>query len=368
MAQRPVFIFFTLFLAVLAAQALLLAGCQNPFRLAAATPEVRPAFTTTRPASRGAWQRAGLAGVDVHALAVSGRQQGTLYAGGNGLWVSGDVGKTWAALRAGMTVTEIAISAADPQVIYVGATDGCARGTEAPSFRSVDGGKTWTGIGGNLTSYAPHPTDREVVYAASCPDAVRSRDGGKTWERLAGARRPNYDAWRVAVAPSAPDIIYVMSVSEGGTVRLARSSDAGTSWNDITPAGDPWGPVDLQVHPQNPDAVYAVTWAGVFRTSDGGASWQAANEGLQAARQMQGPMAIYPLSSLAIDPARPQTLYLATGGLGAEGRGVFWSRDGGGRWERLADGLGTLPVRDVIVTAGGVFAATPDGVWQWRSE
>lgn len=366
MAQRPGLPLHLVIL--LAAPLLLLAGCQNPFRPAAATPQARPAPPTERPVSPGTWQRAGLAGMDVHALAGDARQPGALYAGGSGLWVSRDAGKTWASLHAGMIVTDIAVSAADPRVIYAGATDGCARGTEAPSFRSADGGKSWTGIGGNLASYAPHPAGRDVVYAASCPDAVRSRDGGQTWERLVGARQPNYDAWRVAVAPSAPDVIYVMSVSEGGTVRLARSSDAGVSWHDVTPAGDVWGPVDLQVHPQNPDTVYAVTWAGAFRTSDGGASWQAASEGLQAARQMQGPVAVYLLSSLAIDPAHPETLYLATGGSGSAGRGVFWSRDGGRHWERLGDGLGTRPVRDVIVAAGAVFAATSDGVWQWRSE
>jgi hypothetical protein len=79
-------------------------------------------------------------------------------------------------------------------------------------------------------------------------------------------------------------------------------------------------------------------------------------------------MAVYSLSSLAIDPACPQTLSLATGGQDAEGRGVYRSRDGGGYWECLGNGLGTRSVRDVIVTGAGLFAATSDGIWQWRTE
>jgi photosystem II stability/assembly factor-like uncharacterized protein len=111
--------------------------------------------------------------MDIHALAGDVRQQGTLYAGGSGLWATAGAGKTWASLHVDMEVMDIAVSAADAQVIYAGATDGFARGTEAPSSRSADGGKAWTRIGGNLTSYAPHPSDRDWVYAASCPDAVR---------------------------------------------------------------------------------------------------------------------------------------------------------------------------------------------------
>jgi hypothetical protein len=75
----------------------------------------------------------------------------------------------------------------------------------------------------------------------------------------------------------------------------------------------------------------------------------------------------YPLSALAIDPARPDVLYLGTGGLHSEGMGVYRSLDGGRQWHRLGDGLGSRPVRALVFAGRLVFAATPDGLWrvQW---
>jgi hypothetical protein len=330
-----------------------------------------PATPAAAPGREPVWIRAGLEGVDLRALAADPRQPGTLYAGGAGLFKSSDAGGRasggWVALRRDLQVRDIAVSPADPAVVYAGSTEFCLKGTTAPSYRSEDGGRTWRAIGGNLTSYAPHPARREVVYAAACPSVVRSADGGKTWQALEGSRDLNYEAHHVALAPSAPDVLYAMSASEGGTVQLAKSEDGGATWQDVTPSEQIWAPAALEVHPRNPNVAYAVTWTGVFRTDDGGARWTRANDGLEAARRVDVSVVTYPLSALAIDPARPDVLYLGTGGLGPEGLGIYRSLDGGVRWHRLGDGLGSRPVRAIVFAGPFVFAATGDGVWrvQW---
>jgi photosystem II stability/assembly factor-like uncharacterized protein len=210
-----------------------------------------------------------------------------------------------------------------------------------------------------------------VVYAAACAGAVRSVDGGATWQTLEGARLLGYEARFIAVALRAPDVLYAMSASEGGTVRLAASADGGATWRDVTPDVPPpdelWAPIALRIDPRDPHVAYAVTWKGVFRTADGGATWLPANAGLEAVRQVDVSVVAYPLSALAIDPARPDVLYLGTGGLHSEGMGVYRSLDGGRQWHRLGDGLGSRPVRALVFAGRLVFAATPDGLWrvQW---
>ncbi|MBI3933040.1 MAG: exo-alpha-sialidase, partial [Acidobacteria bacterium] len=293
-------------------------------------------------------------------MAADPRQPATLYAGGAGLLKSTDGGKTWTTLRADLQVRAIAVSPADAAVVYAGATDGCLKGTTAPSYRSADGGKTWTAIGGNLTSYAPHSTRAEIVFAASCSGVARSTDGGKTWQSLEGSRPAGYDVARVALAPSAPDVVYALSASEGGTVAVTKSEDGGKSWRNVTPREEMWAPTALAIDPGNPKVAYSVTGKGAFRTTDGGAGWTSANAGLDGIRHVDSSFVSYPLSALALDPTRPEVLYLGTGGGRPEGAGVFRSWDGARQWHRVGDGLGTRPVRDLTFAGGLVFAATSD--------
>ena len=74
-----------------------------------------------------------------------------------------------------------------------------------------------------------------------------------------------------------------------------------------------------------------------------------------------------PLSALAIDPERPEVLYLGTGDRRPQGAGIFRSLDRGGHWDALSNGLGNRPVRDLLFAGRIVFAATPEGAWrlQW---
>src|SRR5207245_2080938 len=78
----------------------------------------------------------------------------------------------------------------------------------------------------------------------------------------------------------------------------------------------------LTVDPQNPSTVYAGTDGGVFKSTNGGANWSAANSGLTATD----------VRALAVDPQNPSTVY-------AGGDGVFKSTNGGATWNAANSGL-----------------------------
>ena len=80
---------------------------------------------------------------------------------------------------------------------------------------------------------------------------------------------------------------------------------------------------DLAIDPFTPATIYAGTWEGVFKSSDGGENWTSANEGLSGLI----------ISTLAIDPLTPTTIYAST-----PGRGIFKSSDGGENWVEMNEG------------------------------
>ena len=83
--------------------------------------------------------------------------------------------------------------------------------------------------------------------------------------------------------------------------------------------------------------IYAATSSGVFKTTDGGASWTPANTGLSG----------IPVFSLAIDPKTPTTVYAGT-----FGTGVFKSTDAGGHWTPVHGGFSNDTVLSIVIDPG----------------
>lgn len=201
--------------------------------------------------------------------------------------------------------------------------------------RSEDDGETWEILldaggmpyEGNFIFFAWHGQDDNVVYVGGGSTSLRSDDGGRTWSTV---ERPI----RGMLARDG-DIVYSLSeVSERNWI-VERSDDQGESW---APLGDPLlGTVrTIAVDPEDPDRVYAATHSGV-RSYDG-ASWTShgAESGLE--NDFFG-RALF--TTVAVDPRDGNIVYAGQNHSfrGASG-GVFRSTDGGVSWENINLNLG----------------------------
>ena len=128
-------------------------------------------------------------------------------------------------------------------------------------------------------------------------------------------------------------IAAIVMLTSLGTSQAAAA--AGDEWTSHGPAG--WIVNALAVDPQIPDSVYAGTdQGGVFKSTDGGSSWSAVNNGLPGLR----------IFALAIDAQVSSTLYAVV-----FGSGIFKSVDGGGSWRAVQDGIPPSAARAIQALA-----------------
>ncbi|MBM3125339.1 MAG: hypothetical protein FJZ87_09740, partial [Chloroflexi bacterium] len=270
------------------------------------------------------------------------------YIGGN--FFSNDGGKTWALASRGYSgalVKGLAVDPLDPNHIYAG--------VRMAAFVSQDGGQTWQGLDNGVLTLALDPSDPQHLLNVAgergtlAPPLLESRDGGMNWKEVFRLAAPpgvpedqwgRMKFWEIAFAPSDPKLVYAASLNDppdmGEPVDdqyligagIYRSTDGGATWS---PANDSavanLGFASIAVSPVDPQTAYAGSYGGrgIFKTTDGGASWSPVNSGLAPA------YSIY--RALAIDPYVPETIY-AGGNVG-----VFKTTDGGAEWRQLAAGL-----------------------------
>ena len=245
-------------------------------------------------------------------------------------------------------------------------------------------------VGNRLAAVAGVPGDPLTYYAGAASGGIwKTTDGGVQWEPVFDGQI-DHSVGALAVAPSDPAIVWAgtgephirSNVSLGTGVY--KSTDAGRTWRHMgLGEGGPTRMSRIVVHPHDPDIVYVGALGhahgpqqarGVFRTTDGGESW----EHVLFVDENTG------ASSIEMDPSNPRRLFAGmwtvevhTWGResGGEGSGVYLSDDGGDSWTKLeGDGLPVLPVgkTDICLTPADpnrVYALieTGDGVpWHGR--
>jgi photosystem II stability/assembly factor-like uncharacterized protein len=211
--------------------------------------------------------------------------------------------------------------------------------------------------GGRVTAVTGAPQKPLRFFAGSVGGGVlRTDNAGLTWSPVATRTFGSASVGAIAVAPSAPDVIYVgmgessyrpymSSLGDG----MYRSRDGGATWTDVG-LKETLRIGAIVVHPNNPDLVYVAAmgnpWAaspsrGVYRSSDGGTTWQ----------RIFFVNATTSVANLSIDARDPNILYAATWdnlrspwylGSGGPGSGIFKTSDGGVTWRRLKQGLPPL--------------------------
>ena len=234
--------------------------------------------------------------------------------------------------------------------------------------RSADGGKTWTrskkvGLpawSGLTVNAAWHiepgrPQEPGTLYLGGDPGVLfRSDDAGETWEPNRGIlEHPTRDRWfpgagglcchSIQFDPSDPQRIYVGVTSAGAF----RSDDGGRTWlpvnknvmADFLPT--PYPEVGqcvhkLLLHPARPERLWQQNHCGVYRSDNGGDSWERLDQnGLPSSFGF--PIMIDPKdpdTALVIPETSPEYHYTPNGQFA-----VYRTRDSGQTWEELSDGL-----------------------------
>jgi len=271
---------------------------------------------------------------------VPGRS-GTFYMGsaGGGIWKSTDAGNSWKNISDGYfggSIGSVAVSASDPNVIYVGGGEVTVRGNVSHGYgiwKSLDAGKTWKYSGLKEGQYIPririHPGNPDLIYATVLGHLFepnrergiyRSADGGKTWEKVLYISK-NAGACDLILDPENPRIIYAStwnirrtpySLKSGGPgSALWKSTDGGDTWSSlINKPGFPKGTlgiIGVTVSPAMHDRIWAIVEAdkgGLFRSDDGGNHWQRVN----SERSIRQRAWYY--SRIYADPVNPEKVYV----------------------------------------------------------
>jgi photosystem II stability/assembly factor-like uncharacterized protein len=190
----------------------------------------------------------------------------------SGVWKTDDNGASWQAVfehQASTSIGDVAVAPSNPDIVWIGTG-------EANLFRA-----SMAGVG---------------IY--------KSIDGGRTFAH--SGLTDTHTIARIVVHPTNPDIVYVAATGHAWTDNEMRgvfkTTDGGKTWTKVFYRSSRTGAADLVMDPSDPNTLYASTWqrirrkwsdprvepgyseGGIWKTTDGGATWIEASEGLPAAR------------------------------------------------------------------------------------
>jgi photosystem II stability/assembly factor-like uncharacterized protein len=301
----------------------------------------------------------GLRTIPVGSALIDSQNPDTLYAVGgiNGTSKSGDAGQTWGAIFPGIIM---AIDPQTPSNLY-GAMRWSDENCRASSgvFKSGDAGMNWVDTGFRDCFYAVivDPQNPTNVYAATYLNGVvKSIDAGGSWNPVNAGLPARQSVSALGIDPQNPQILYAVAY-----LTLFKSTDGGMSWNStgLKVTKEPLSAVVID--PLNTNTIYAVDSSvpdGLWKSVDGGASWQ----NLSPSPEGAVTPTVY---AIAVSPKNPGTLYVGTN------RGVITSTDGGENWLSLASDIGSIQFlvidpkhQDTLYAggSGGMFRIGPPTV------
>lgn len=303
----------------------------------------------------------------------------------------------------GGRVTALAAHPNYPGLIYAGAALGGV-------FKTTDGGNSWAAISDSVPSLsvgdiAIDPGNPQILYfgtgeANSSGDSYagtglyRTTDGGESWELL-GLEESRHIG-RIAIDPSNSQKIFAACMgslfSTSQTRGLYRSDDSGDAWQQVLYTNDSTGCIDVAINPNNTNIVFAALWqrirgpedrqvggvhSGIYRSTDGGDTWQRLTAGLPPSAANIGRI------GLAIAPTNPDIIYASYVDHPGNLIGFWRSADGGDTWQArlISPGIGSFsgfgwyfgriwvhPANENIVYFGDVdFWRSTDGGQRWSA-
>ena len=240
----------------------------------------------------------------------------------------------------------------EPLVYYFGGTGGGV-------FKTTDGGHVWTPITdgqirfGSIGSIAVADSDHNVIFVGTGESAIRgnashgdgvykSVDAGKTWTHV--GLEDTEQIGQIRVDPRDPNLVYVAALGHmagpNAERGVFRSKDGGKTWQKVLFKSDKAGAIDLAMDARNPRVLYASFWevvrkpwtfesggpdSGVWKSTDGGDTWTELthNPGL--------PKGVLGRIGVTVSPANPERVWAL---IEAQEGGIFRSDDGGKTWAK----------------------------------
>ncbi len=295
----------------------------------------------------------------VTAVAGTVAAPSTFYLGasGGGVWKTEDYGTTWNVVSDGYfaspSIGDIAVAQNDANIVYVGTGSDGLRSNVIPGkgmYKSIDGGATWEHIGlretGHIGAVEIDPTDHNIVWVAAIGQAFNANE-------------------------------------ERG---VYKTEDGGKTWNKVLFISDTVGFSDIELLPGNPNIVFAAAWkaerkpwtiisggsqeeGGLYKSVNGGKSWEKITEGL--------PQGLIGDIDLAISPANSSIVYALVEAPGDDG-GLYRSVDQGRTFEQVSDDAdirnrpfyyGNIEAdpqnADIVYSLAGRFVKSIDGGATW---
>ena len=261
---------------------------------------------------------------------------------------------------AGWEIYHVKGSPADPNRVYASQSSGWFGQVIQ---RSCDGGKTWETPGGGMTKTPdgmPAGESNKFVYDAS-PDTGKPLTTHQWYD---GTQHPweFKRVWHLEPSLTDPDTVYA-GVEDAG---LFRTSDGGTTWQELAGlrghgTGPKWQPGaggmclhTILLDPSNPRRMHvAISAAGAFRSDDGGTTWKPINQGLRS-QYIPDPTAEVGqcVHRIALHRLRPKVLFMQ------KHWDVMRSDDAGESWREIS---GNLPTDFGFVI--DVHAHEPDTIY-----
>ncbi len=290
-------------------------------------------------------------------IAFDPKDPATFYValGTGGLMKTSNNGATWDGVLDKEPVAAIgavAVAPSDPKTVWVGSGEANDRNSSSWGngvYRSTDGGDTWTQVGlknsRTIARIVVHPSDPQTVYVAAMGDlwnwggergCYKTTDGGTTWTLILAAaeQKERVGCGDIVMDPRDPNVLYAAlyarqrkpwafsygpDATDGKDLGgIFKSSDGGATWKKLG-SGLPGltGRIGLAVYAKNPRIVYAVVQSdeggtssiddiksksgGVFRSDDAGETWKRMNA--------LAPRSFY-FSQVRVDPENDQRVYV----------------------------------------------------------
>jgi photosystem II stability/assembly factor-like uncharacterized protein len=240
-----------------------------------------------------------------------------------------------------------------PETFYFGSVGGGV-------WKTVNAGRTWTPVfdsasSASIGAIAVAPSNPKIIYVgtgeADMRDSIqfgdgvyKSTDAGQTWTHI--GLENTRQIGRIIVDPKNPNVVFVAALGHAYAANpdrgVYRSRDGGATWQKVLFKNDDVGAIDLNFDPANSQIVYAALWnvrrppwfiyapangpgGGIFKSIDGGTTWKEIDDGIPF--ESRGRIGI------SVSPVNRNRIYTA---VDAKDGGIFRSDNSGLTWTRLS--------------------------------